>query len=140
MTHPREDEIRHANESANDIHESNQSLWLIVASPAIWAAYFLACYLTAAIWCAKFAGPDRSLAAVRTAIGVYTAVALVGIGVIGWVGYRRHRYGDAELPHNFDTPEDRHRFLGFATVLLSALSAVATIFIALTAVFIRTCD
>ncbi len=119
--------------------EKNQSLWLLTASPAIWAAHFLLSYITASIWCAKAVGPGGSLATVRAAIGVYTAVALVGIGIIGWIGYRRHSHGNAELPHDEDTLEDRHRFLGFAILLLSALSAVAVVYAALVAVFFGRC-
>lgn len=122
-----------------DIHERNQSLWLLVISPTIWAVHFLASYITAAIWCAKYAGRDGPLGAARWAIAAYTIVALLGIGFTGWRGYRRHTYGTATLPHDFDTPEDRHRFLGYATILLSALSAVGTIFAALAAVFMETC-
>src|SRR5688500_13039580 len=119
--------------------EKHQSLWLLTASPLIWAAHFLLCYITAPIWCAKVVGPGGSLGGVRMAIAVYTALALAAIGIIGWIGYRRHSYGHADLPHDDDTPEDRHRFLGFATLLLSALSAVATVYAALVAVFIGSC-
>jgi hypothetical protein len=119
--------------------EKKQSLWLLTASPVIWAAHFLLCYVTASIWCAKVVGDGGSLQSVRLAIMVYTAVALVGIGITGWIGYRRHSYGNADLPHDDDTPEDRHRFLGFATLLLSALSAVAVIYAALVVVFIERC-
>jgi hypothetical protein len=123
----------------DETHESNQSLWLLTASPTIWSLHFLACYVTAAVWCAKFAGSEQSLNGVRTAILVYTVLALIGIGIIGMTGLRRHRFGNSTTPHDFDTPEDRHRFLGFATLLLSALSAVATLFVALVALFIKTC-
>jgi amino acid permease len=119
--------------------EQYQSLWLLTASPVIWAAHFMLCYITASIWCVKGVGPGGSLEGIRMAIAVYTAVALVAIGIIGWIGYRRHSYGHADLPHDDDTPEDRHRFLGFATLLLSALSAVAVIYAALAAVFIGSC-
>lgn len=119
--------------------EKNQSLWLLIAAPIIWAAHFLLCYITASLWCAKVVGPGGSLATVCVAIAVYTALALAGIGIIGWIGYRRHRFGHAALPHDDDTPEDRHRFLGFATLLLAALSAVAVIYAALVAVFIGNC-
>ena len=119
--------------------EKHQSLWLLTASPTIWAAHFLLSYATAAIWCAKMVGPDGSLTTVRVAIAVYTMLALIGIGIIGRIGYRKHSFGHAELPHDADTPEDRHRFLGFATLLLSALSAVAVLFAALVAVFFGTC-
>ncbi len=120
-------------------HEKNQSLWLLTASPAIWAAHFLLCYITAAIWCAKVAGAGRLALGRPCGDRRLHVVALVGIGIIGWSGYRRHSYGSATVPHDFDTPEDRHRFLGFATLLLSALSAVATIYAALVAVFIGSC-
>jgi hypothetical protein len=119
--------------------EKNQSLWLLAASPVIWATHLLLCYVTASIWCAKVVGDGGSLRSVRLAIVVYTAVALVGIGITGWIGYRRHRYGNADLPHDDDTPEDRHRFLGFATLLLSALSAVAVIYAVFVAIFIERC-
>ena len=120
--------------------ESNQSLWMLTLSPTIWAVHFLASYITAAIWCAKVAGREGALGPARAAIGAYTVVALAGLGIVGWLGYRRHKLGTASPPHDFDTPEDRHRFLGYATVLLSALSAVATIYAALAAVFMGSCD
>lgn len=123
----------------NQLHEEKESLWLLVASPAIWALHFLASYLTAAIWCAKVAGPVGSLGDARIYIAVYTVVALLGIGITSWRGFRKHSFGSATVPHDFDTPEDRHRFLGFATILLSGLSAVATIYVALTAIFVESC-
>lgn len=124
----------------DELHESNQSLLLLAASPAIWTVHFLLSYMTAAVWCSKFVGPDGSVRDVRLAIAVYTLLALFGISIIGWSGYRRHSYGSETVPHDFDSPADRHRFLGFSTLLLSALSAVATIYVALVAVFIRSCD
>ena len=119
--------------------EHNESLWRLSASPLIWAAHLLLSYCTAAIYCEKVAGEHGSLGAVRIAIAVFTAAALAGIGYFGAQGYRHHRYGDSTLPHDFDSPADRHRFLGFATLLLSGLSAVAVIFQALPAVFIGSC-
>ena len=45
------------NPASNDeTHESRQSLWLLIVSPSMWAAHFLPCYITAAVWCEKFAG------------------------------------------------------------------------------------
>ena len=78
-----------------ELAEENQSLLLLAASPMIWAAHFLLSYITAAIWCAKVAGPDGSLGVVRVAIAMYTVLALSGIGVIGWSAFRRHSYGAA---------------------------------------------
>ncbi len=119
--------------------EKHQSLWLLTISPAVWSAHFMLCYSTAAIWCEKFAAAGGGFATVRVAIAAYTAVALTAIGITGWRGWRRHQLGAATAPHDDDTPEDRHRFLGFATFLLSALSFVATIFEALVAVFFSDC-
>lgn len=108
--------------------EKHESLWSLIVSPTIWAVHFLLCYVTAAIWCAKLASRFDSLGPVRWLIGVYTAAALLGIALNGFSGLRRHRHGTAELPHDADTPEDRHRFLGFATALLAGMSAVAVLF------------
>ena len=85
---------------------------------------------------AGYAGP---LASARMAIVIYTVLALSAVGAIGWIGYRRHSFGIAELPHDDDTPEDRHRFLGFATALLSALSAVTIVYETLVIAFIDRC-
>jgi Na+/proline symporter len=115
------------------------SLWLLTVAPTIWAAHLLLCYITAAIWCARFADRDDPLAGIRTAIAWYTAVALIGIAMIGWEGFRRHSYGTETSTHDLDSPEDRHRFLGFATLLLSGLSAVAVLYAALAAVYFDTC-
>jgi len=121
------------------LHEERESLWWLTASPLVWSAHLLVSYGTAAIWCAKAAPDGGPLGAARMAIAVYTAVALALIGAVGRRGFRRHAYGDANLPHDFDSPEDRHRFLGFATLLLSGLCAVAVVYQALPAVFIGSC-
>jgi threonine/homoserine/homoserine lactone efflux protein len=120
--------------------ERHESIWMLAAAPGVWAAHFMLCYVTAAIWCAKVSSVLAPLGGVRTAIGVFTALALAGILVIGWIGYRAHRHGSAPPPHDEDTPEDRHRFMGFATLLLSGLSALAVLYAGLVPLFIRTCQ
>lgn len=119
--------------------EHDESLWWLAASPGIWAVHLLASYVTVAVWCAKVVGRDGSLGAARVAVVVYTAVALAGVAATGWRAYRRHKFGTATVPHDFDTRDDRHRFLGFATFLLSGLSAVAIAYVALTVLFIGSC-
>lgn len=115
-------------------------LWMLAAAPTIWSVHFLLSYITAAVWCAKFVPAGGPLGAVPAAIGVYTVVALAAIAMIGWTGWRQHSgYGAAAAPHDFDTPEDRQRFLGFATLLLAGVSAVATIYVSLGAVFFESC-
>ena len=123
------------------------SLWLLTIGPAIWAAHLLLCYITAAVWCAKFAGAGGALGGVRTAVMWYTAVALAGVAVIGWEGFRRHRFpagtpwasGTEATTHDLDTAGDRHRFVGFATLLLSGLSALGVLYAALAAAYFETC-
>jgi hypothetical protein len=115
------------------------SLWLLTIAPTIWAVHLLLSYITGAIWCAKFAGPAGTLGSVRTAVAWYTAVALLGIVATGFEGFRRHRFGTEATTHDLDSPEDRHRFLGFATLLLAGLSAVAVIYAAMAAAFFETC-
>jgi hypothetical protein len=115
---------------STDVNSSTldkDTLWMLTIAPAIWAAHLM------------LVGPDGSLGSVRSAIAWYTAVALIGIVIIGWEGFRRHSYGTETTTHDLDSPEDRHRFLGFATLLLSGLSAVATMYVALAAVFFETC-
>jgi hypothetical protein len=124
----------------DDPPEHKETLWRLIVSPAIWALHFLLSYVTAAIWCAKFApGPEGSLAPVRWAIAGYTLVALAGIAVNARRGWRRHLFQSESLPHDFDTPGDRHRFLGFSTVLLAGLSAIATVFAAFVVIFFEDC-
>lgn len=126
-----------------ELPESRESLWVLTLGPAIWALHFLLCYVTAAVYCAKLAGPElfdpQPLGPVRLAIAVYTVLALLGIGWVGAHGLRHHRHGDAALPHDAATAADRYRFLGFATLLLCGLSMVATIYVALPALFIGSC-
>jgi hypothetical protein len=119
--------------------EENEQLWRLAAAPLIWALHFLGSYATASIFCAKLAGPELSLAPVRVALAIYTVFALLPIALIGKNGWMRSRRGRVPLTHHQDAAEDRHRFLGFATMLLSGLSAIAVIYSALTALFVRTC-
>jgi hypothetical protein len=122
------------------VAEQHQSFIILSASPLVWAAHFTLCYATAAVWCAKQESPLVSLMTVRTAIAIYTVAALGAIAIIGWLGYRAHHLGDASAPHDDDSPEDRHRFIGFATVLLSGLSALAVVYAGLVAVFVESCQ
>jgi hypothetical protein len=127
---------------ANIVHgvtEQRERLWLLAASPAIWAAHFMLCYVTAALWCGMVAGPTGTIEPASIAIALYTLVALAGIGAIGIAGFRRHRSGSTP-PHDADSAEDRHRFIGFSTFLLSGLSAIAVCYAALTIAFIDGCQ
>ncbi|MDX1548989.1 MAG: hypothetical protein R3278_00395 [Lysobacter spongiicola] len=119
--------------------EPRASLWWLTTGPSIWAMHFLLCYVTAAVWCAKAGSPEAPLGAARTALWIYTAIALALILLSAWRGLRRHRIGHATLPHDADTPQDRERFLGFATLLLSGLSFVAVVYVAMAVAVIGSC-
>jgi hypothetical protein len=119
---------------SDPVREEHQSLWLIVISPGIWTAHFVVSYVGSALWCGK---GGESTGLVTLGIVVLGIVALAGIAYTGLAGWRKHRHSEGEPPHGEDTPEDRHRFLGFATVLLSGLSALATLFVVLSAVLVE---
>lgn len=126
-------------EAKPQLRENPGNLWLLFAGPSLWFAHFLFSYVSAAVWCARFANEGGSFNQVRLLVAGYTLLALAGIAAIGWRGYRHHQYGSATLPHDEATAPDRYRFLGFATLLLCCLSFVATIYVALAAVFIGSC-
>ena len=111
--------------------ESRQRLWIVPGPLVIWATHFMLCYITAALWCGKVAGRLGPLTSARIAMAVYTAVALSAILWIAWICYRAHTFGAADLPHDADSPEDRHRFLGFAALLIAGLSAIAVLYSAM---------
>jgi uncharacterized membrane protein YbhN (UPF0104 family) len=123
----------------SSLPERPRYLVLLAASPTIWGGHFLLAYCTVAVWCEKAAPPSGSLGAAGVAIWIFTAAALAAIAIIGWLAWRRHRFGDGERPHDFDSPADRHRFLGFACLLLSGLSAVAVVYSALAVALIGSC-
>jgi hypothetical protein len=117
-----------------------ESLWAMIVSPTIWAIHFLACYIAAAIFCAKAGTPSVDLATVRWWIAGFTVLALGGIAASGIQAFRLVHFVEGKAaPHDADTIHDRRRFLAYATLLLSGLSFVATLFVALPAVFVGSC-
>ncbi|MEK0084900.1 hypothetical protein [Benzoatithermus flavus] len=117
-----------------------RGLWLLTAGPAIWAVHFLASYVGAAVYCAKWATATAALDPIQRYVAVLTAMALLGILGLGWNAYRRwYHAGDPEPPHDAATLADRRRFLGFAALLLCGLSFVATIYTALAALLAASC-
>ncbi|WP_237607612.1 transmembrane prediction [Roseimaritima sediminicola] len=119
--------------------EISERLWWIVIGPTLWALHFLACYLTAAIWCAKYAAEADSDALLLILVAIYSVVAVAGIVVFGVISYRNHRRGCEALPEDLDRPRDRGRFIALAGLLLALLSLVATLFTAAVFVLVRGC-
>jgi hypothetical protein len=122
-----------------DLPEKRRYLALLAAPAVIWSLHFLAAYITAAVWCADAPSRDAGLGPVRLAIVVYTAIALAATLFVAYGARGRHMHGGSEPPHDADTAEDRHRFLGFATLLLAGLAGVASIYLVMTVIFIGTC-
>ena len=120
--------------------EARQRLWIVPGPLVIWAIHFMLCYITVALWCGRVAGRLGPLSTARTAIAVYTVVALAAILTIAWIGYRAQARGGGAPPHDADSPEDRHRFLGYAALLIAGLSTVAVLYSAMAALFIGTCQ
>ena len=122
-----------------DFPEHKDNILLLTLGPLIWAAHLLLSYGTASIWCGKMVETGGSLGAVRSAIVVYTLAGLAATAVVAWMGYRRHRTGVANLPHDDDSPEDRYLFIGYATFLLACLSFAAIAYAGSITLFFRSC-
>jgi hypothetical protein len=115
------------------------SLWSFVAGPTIWLAYFLFCYIAAAIYCEKFAD-QAGFPFLQLTIGLATIVALAGIARAGiqavddWC-----QAMNADWVADADTLEMRRRFMGRAAFLLAGLSGVAVIYVGATVLFVSDC-
>ncbi|MCJ8142251.1 hypothetical protein MKI84_04915 [Ancylobacter sp. A5.8] len=112
------------------------NLWTLITPPTVWALHFLFCYVAGAIICARYPG---ALGELRLSIAAGTVLALGLILAAGAQAYRHWGFGSDLPPHNEPTEDDQQHFLGFATLLLCALSAVAVLFGAMPALFIAEC-
>ncbi|WP_432347109.1 hypothetical protein WMC41_04255 [Shinella yambaruensis] len=117
-----------------------ESLWTLFTAPTIWALHFLACYITAAVTCAKAGAVPFSFDTMRLALGLITLAALAGIVLSAVLAWRQWGFGSGDPPHDEPTRKDRLLFQGFATLLLSGLSFVAVLFVAVPLVFIGACQ
>jgi hypothetical protein len=127
----------------HEVSEERESLWALILAPAIWVLYFVATYVAAAVWCGE-ASRNGTLGFMGLGIAAATVVTLVAIAMAGWRGWSRLRALNADNytapTHDKDSPEDRGRFLAFATLLLAGLSAMATVYVAVSVVLVRTCS
>jgi hypothetical protein len=104
-----------------------ESLWRPIVAPVIWALHFTVCYIWISLACGRFSAGGFDGA--RTGIGMLTALA---IAMMAWCfihGFRRHGRRLPDRSNDDGTPEDRSRFMAFTTMLLAALSIVATVFV-----------
>jgi hypothetical protein len=117
-----------------------ESLWTLFTAPTIWALHFLACYVAAAVYCAKAGAAPFSFDAMRLGLGAITLAALAGITLSAYLAWRQWGFGSGDPPHDQPTRRDRLFFQGFATLLLSGLSFVAVVFVAVPLLFIEACQ
>lgn len=118
------------------LRRETPNLWTLIAPPTVWALHFLFCYVAGAIICAK---APAALGELRLAIAAATLLALGLILAAGVQAHRHWGFGSDMPPHDQPTDEDQQHFLGFATLLLCALSAIAVLFGAMPALFIAEC-
>lgn len=116
-----------------------ESLWTLFTAPVVWALHFLACYVSAAIYCEKPGILGADFNTLRMAIMILTGLSLAMIAVSVLLAWRQWGFGAGDPPHDDPTRRDRLLFQGYATLLLSGLSFVAVIFTALPALFITEC-
>jgi hypothetical protein len=122
-----------------DVDEPRQSLWALTAGPAIWAGHFLTSYVAAAMWCGH-ASAHAGFGPVAVLFAAFSALALAAVAWVARGGWTRYNHGEAVPSHHKDTPEDRHRFLGLATLLLAGLSAVSILYTVVAVAMLRGCS
>ena len=114
-----------------------EGLWTLFTAPVIWAGHFVACYASAAVFCARVGGDG--FGTLRLAIVAITVLALAGIFLAGILAWRQWGFGTGDPPHDDPTRSDRLFFQGFATLLLAGLSFVAVAYQTLPVAFITDC-
>lgn len=131
--HPVSDEVKRETGSGTD-------LWRVIISPSIWALHFLVCYVAAAIYCEKL-GRDAPLGDVRVLVIGVTVLALGGIfwSTLGLWRVHERSLTDNDFEYEHNTPEERHRFLSHVALMLSVLSAIAVIYVAIPMIYLETC-
>lgn len=119
------------------IHKEIETLWTLFTAPVIWAFHFLLCYVAAAVWCAKRG--DTGFGMLQAGIAAATLLAVVLITLSALLAWRQWGFGMQDPPHDEATAHDRSLFQGFATLLLSGLSIIAVLYVALPPLFIDGC-
>ena len=75
----------------------------------------------------------------RVVIATITALALAMIVLSAALAWRQWGFGTGDPPHDAPSRDDRLRFQGYATLLLSALSFIAVIFTGMPVLFLAEC-
>lgn len=117
-----------------------ESLWTLFTAPIVWALHFLACYISAAIFCEKPGILGMDFDDLRIAVALITLASLAMIVIAAVLAWRQWGFGTGDPPHDRPTRRDRLHFQGYATLLLSGLSFIAVIFTALPVLFLTGCS
>ncbi|MEA3533944.1 hypothetical protein [Rhizobium sp. CC-YZS058] len=117
-----------------------ETFWTLFTAPTVWALHFLVCYVAFAVYCAKQGALALSFDTMRLGLAFVTVVALAMIVLAGWLAWRQWGFGTDDPPHDDPTDEDRRKFQGFATLLLSGLSFIAVLYTAVPLLFIAACQ
>ncbi|MBE3637624.1 hypothetical protein [Mangrovicoccus algicola] len=126
-------------EEEKTIAEESSSLWLLVVSPTVWAVHFAASYAITSLACVKF--PDLlGVGGLQWIIGALTGLALAAILATALRSWRQWDFlEDYDHIHHRPRSEDRHEFLGHAAFLLSVVSFIGTVYVALPVWLTGTC-
>jgi hypothetical protein len=103
---------------------SGTDLWRVILAPVVWSGHFLVCYVGAPIYCEKL-GRESALDPVRMLVVLATVagLAVVGVSTRGIWRVRGRSPTDDDFDYEYNSPEERHRFLSHVALMLSALSA-----------------
>ncbi|CAD7039461.1 hypothetical protein REJC140_00754 [Pseudorhizobium endolithicum] len=117
-----------------------ESLWTLFTAPVVWALHFIVCYVVVAIYCEKAGVWEIDFNSIRIGLGLLTLAALGMIVLSAYLAWRQWGFGSGDPPHDRPTDHDRRLFQGFATLLLSGLSFVAVVYVAIPLIFIAGCQ
>jgi hypothetical protein len=113
-------------------------LWVPLISPIIWSTHFTVCYIWVAMACGRFA--PRMAGSLEPTLVAMTVIALVPIGALFVRALRQLGYRLPDRPNDDGTPEDRAGFMTYTTLLLSGMSAIATLFVGVAAAAMGGCQ
>jgi hypothetical protein len=119
---------------------SGTDLWQVILAPVVWSAHFLVSYVGTAVYCEKV-GREAALDPVRVLVILATVAGLVIVGVStrGLWKVRGRSLTDDDFDYEYNSPEERHRFLSHVALMLSALSAIGMLYVALPAFLLDSC-
>jgi hypothetical protein len=119
---------------------SGTDLWQVILAPVVWSAHFLVSYVGTAVYCEKV-GREAALDPVRVLVILATVAGLVIVGVStrGLWKVRGRSLTDDDFDYEYNSPEERHRFLSHVALMLSALSTIGMLYVALPAFLLDSC-